>query len=168
MRSKENLHSTHAAFTLFLNYSTSNFGWASYHAPQLPFLDVWLYGTIKKNYVTSTFVRLCDKHKNKYPVFFTNLRGTTVTLFIWFQNSIAANWLSSLWKHFWNCLILKTFQFRLWSCMFKFIYAATAKKLYAMGTSEIKLYFLVKRNKISIKVTLFDNCCELFTSSLTE
>ena len=90
-------------------------------------------------------------------VFFTNLRGTTVTLFIWFQNSIAANWLSSLWKHFWNCLILKTFQFRLWSCMFKFIYAATAKKLYAMGTSEIKLYFLVKRNKISIKVTLFDN-----------
>ena len=41
--------------------------------------------------------------------------------------------------------------------MFKFIYAATAKKLYAMGTSEIILYFLVKRNKISIKVTLFDN-----------
>ena len=26
LHSKENLHSTHAAFTLFLNYSTSNFG----------------------------------------------------------------------------------------------------------------------------------------------
>ena len=41
--------------------------------------------------------------------------------------------------------------------MFKFIYAATAKKLYAVGRSKIKLYFLVKTNKISIKVTFFNN-----------
>lgn len=90
-------------------------------------------------------------------VFFTNLLGPTVTLLRWFQNPIAANWSSSLWNHFWNCLVLKTFKFRLWSCMFKFIYAATAKKLYAVGRSKIKLYFLVKMNTISIKGTLFNN-----------
>lgn len=30
---KENLHSTHAAFYLFLDCSTSNSGWTSYHMP---------------------------------------------------------------------------------------------------------------------------------------
>lgn len=126
-----------------------------------PILDVWLYGTI----VFSSFPPLCHIYiceitwqtQKQISVFSTNLHGTTVTLFRWLQNSIAANGLSSLGNHFWNCSILKTFKFRLWSCMFKFIYAATAKKLYAMGTSKIKLYFLVKRNEITIKVTLFNN-----------
>ena len=157
MRSKENLHSTHAAFTLFLDCSTSNSGWASYHMPHS--FPSWMFDYMEqlKKLCHIYICKIMWQTQKQISVFFTNLPGTTVTLFRWFQNSIAANWWSSLWKHFWNCLILKTFQFRLWSHMFKFIYAATAKILYAMGTSEIKLYFLVKRNKISIKVTLFDN-----------
>ena len=126
-----------------------------------PILDVWLYGTI----FFSSFPPLCHvciceitwQTQKHTPVFFTNLHGATVTLFRWLQNPIAADGLSSLWNHFGNCSILKTFKFRLRSCMFKFLCAATAEKLYAMGTSKIKLYLLVKRNEISIKITLFNN-----------
>lgn len=110
--------------------------------------------------LTSTFIGLYEKHKNKYLdkllMFVTNLGRATIT-FLWcFHNSVATSCSSPLGNHFWNCFILKTFKFRLWNYTFKFIHAATAKILHTMGTSKIKLYSSDKWNKITFRVTLFN------------